>query len=339
MDASFPQPAPELQPESFWSKNNIKGYLKSLVVFLIGASIIIVTTHMMVGRAPSDFVPGTVVTISVGSSTRAAGDALEDAHVIRYSSIFQFIVKIALADRPVIAGDFQFDQPQNVLAVAWKLTGGSFGNAQVKVTFPEGMSVNEMAKTIQKTIPSFNSDEFVAKAKVHEGYLFPDTYLVFKTIGVDALIDRLQDEYQEKIEPLRAEIKLSKRTESQIIIMASLLEKEARNAEEAKIISGILWKRYDKGMPLQVDAPFLYILGKTSSQLRATDLQKDGPYNTYTRKGLPKGPIGNPGLAMITAAMRPETSAYWYYLHDTKGVIHYAKTHDEHVANKRKYLR
>jgi UPF0755 protein len=114
---------------------------------------------------------------------------------------------------------------------------------------------------------------------------------------------------------------VSGKTENQIIIMASLLEKEAKNEQEAKIISGILWTRIRAGLPLQVDAPFLYILGKTSEQLKMSDLQKDGPYNTYTRKGLPAGPIGNPGVAMIKAAIYPQASPYLYYLHGKDGVI------------------
>jgi UPF0755 protein len=120
--------------------------------------------------------------------------------------------------------------------------------------------------------------------------------------------------------------------------MASLLEKEARNATEAKTVAGILWKRISLGKPLQVDAPFLYVLGKTSAQLTTRDLTKDGPYNTYTRKGLPVGPIGNPGIAMIQAALNPIASQYLYYLHDRNGVIHYAKTYEGHLQNKKKYL-
>jgi UPF0755 protein len=105
------------------------------------------------------------------------------------------------------------------------------------------------------------------------------------------------------------------------------------------MISGILWKRIKEGQALQVDAPFMYILKKTSAELTRTDLMKDGPYNTYTRKGLPVGPIGNPGIDMIEAALRPKSSSYWYYLHGDDGVIHYARTYKEHLANKDTYIK
>lgn len=306
---------------------------------IVGIVLVVGGSFFVIGQAPKDFEPGTTVRIPEGYSISDTGDLLYERHVIRSSSIFQFIVKMAFPNRPVIAGDFAFAESYNVFQVARMVTGGGFGGTQARITIPEGSSLSEISGITTRAIPGWNTDEFIAKAKPFEGYLFPETYIVFKSITVDELITELKKQYTLKTKNLKDEIKKSGRTESQIIIMASILEKEARNAEEARIVSGILWKRLDKGMPLQVDAPFLYILGKTSAQLRASDLQKDGPYNTYTRKGLPKGPIGNPGLMMITAAIEPKVSLYWYYLHDTKGVIHYAKTYEEHLANKKKYLK
>lgn len=308
------------------------------LVLLVGIVTILGGSFYAIGRVPAEFIPGTVITIPQGASTKEAGDILERKHVIRSSSIFQFLIKIVLVNRPVIAGDFAFDKPADTLQIARLLTGGGFGGTQARLTFPEGVSIREMNTTIARNISKWNTDEFAAKAKPFEGFLFPETYVVFKTITPDEMIALLKKEYTKKISPLKDSIVQSKKTELQIIIMASLLEKEAKNPAEAKIVAGILWKRIQSGIPLQVDAPFLYTLGKTSSQLTKTDLQKDGPFNTYTRKGLPVGPIGNPGLAMITAAISPESSPYLFYLHDMKGQIHYAKTYQEHLKNKKKYI-
>jgi UPF0755 protein len=283
-------------------------------------------------------VPGTTVIIPEGSTVHAAAQALQDANIIRSTGMFEATANILFAKKSVVAGDFMFDHKHSVFYVAKAVTGGLFGKAQVKVTIPEGSTVQDIARYVHKAVPSWNADEFVARAKPREGYLFPETYFLFKTATPETFMARLEKEYELRVGPLRPDMAAARRTESQVIIMASLLEKEARNADEAKIIAGILWKRLDKGMPLQVDAPFLYVLNKTSEQLKAADLQKDGPYNTYTRKGLPVGPIGNPGIAMIMAAIHPQVSDYWYYLHDAKGGIHYAKTYQEHVTNKKKYL-
>ena len=121
--------------------------------------------------------------------------------------------------------------------------------------------------------------------------------------------------------------------------MASLLEEEARQTPTRRTVAGILWKRLDLGMPLQVDATLRYLLGKSSHELTREDLEYDSPYNTYKDAGLPPGPISNPGLDAILAALRPVETAYLYFLTDSEGNIHYARTFEEHVANKAMYLR
>lgn len=329
MDYHYPKLIMEEKPRSLVRLFAIVG-----VLILIGGGIVIFS-----GRAPADFIPGTLITIPAGTSTKEAGNILASAHIIRSTSLFQAMVTSLMNRKGVIAGDFQFDKKINVIGVARMLTRGNFGGTQAKITIPEGSSNAEIAKIISKSIPSWNTDEFMAKAKISEGYLFPETYIIFKSITTDKFLDLLKAEYEKKIGSLRTDIAVSGKTEQQIIIMASLLEKEAKNEQEAKVVSGILWTRIRAGLPLQVDAPFLYILGKTSEQLKMSDLQKDGPYNTYTRKGLPAGPIGNPGVAMIKAAIYPQASPYLYYLHGKDGAIHYAKTYAEHLDNKKKFLK
>lgn len=311
----------------------------SLLAVIVMVTMVSIGSFLIVGTTPAEFVPGTVVVIPKGSNTKEAAALLESAHIIRSASVLEFILGTIYHGAPIIAGDFQFDKKTDVLGVADRLTGGTFGAGAAKIIIPEGSSVADIARTLSTKIPTFNTDEFVARAKPLEGFLFPATYPVFKTTEPSVFVKTLQSEYEKRVTPLRPEIKTSGHTEKQIIIMASILEKEARNAEEAKTISGILWKRIKNGQALQVDAPFLYVLNKTSAQLTVTDLKKDGPYNTYTRPGLPAGPIGNPGLAMIDAAIHPIASSYNFYLHGIDGQIHYAKTYAEHLANKAKYLK
>jgi UPF0755 protein len=124
-----------------------------------------------------------------------------------------------------------------------------------------------------------------------------------------------------------------------LIIMASLIEKEAPDTQNREIISGILWKRLSLGMPLQVDAVFPYITGKPVNQITQADYTINSPYNTYTHVGLPPGPITNPGLDAITAAAAPTSTPYLYYLSDKQGNFHYSKTLQEQVSNEKKYLK
>lgn len=329
MEYEFPQINETVKPQ-----RNARFFvvILGILVVLLGVSLVFSTS------TPKNFPVGSVVTIAPGVSTRDASVTLASNNIIRSAELFQLLVSISPRNQ-VIAGDFQFNERVGLVTVVRMVTRGNFGEAQVKITLPEGSSNREISKIIHQVVPGWDTAIFLEQVSKKEGYLFPETYLVFKSITPEKMRILLENEYEKKVQPLRKEMLRLGKTEREIIIMASLLEKEAKNAQEAKIVSGILWKRIARGMPLQVDAPFLYTLNKTSEQLTLKDLQKDGPYNTYTRKGLPVGPIGNPGLAMIQAAMYPESSPYLYYLHGTDGVIRYGKTYAEHLENKRKFLK
>jgi UPF0755 protein len=152
------------------------------------------------------------------------------------------------------------------------------------------------------------------------------------------VIKILKDNFNKKIDNLSNKIKSSGKTLKDIVIMASIIEKESNGDDDRVAISSILWKRIENKMPLQVDATFLFLIGKESSELTRADLGLKSPYNTYINKGLPPGPISNPGIETLTAAMSPVKTQYLFYLHDKDGVVHYAKTFEEHKKNKQKYL-
>jgi len=197
---------------------------------------------------------------------------------------------------------------------------------QVKVTIPEGYTVKDIAEKFNR-FDNFNKENFLKIAK--EGYLFPDTYFLTGKETEKNIVKKMEENFKKKTGDV----------EPKIVIMASLLEKEARTIEDKKIISGILWKRLEARMPLQVDAVFPYIINKISTELTLDDLKIDSLYNTYLYKGLPPAPICNPGLESIEAAKNPTDSLYWYYLSDSKNNIHYAKTFEEHKLNKIRYIR
>ena len=312
---NIPLPNPPLQGEGAAPQPR-KNFL-AFFGLVAGLAVILLGSFWFVGRAPAGFVPGTVVVIPGNASTKSAGDLLVKNHVVRSSSVFQFIIQIILQDRPVIAGQFQFDEPINVLTAAELVTGGSFGKTQIKITIPEGSSNLDISKIILKQIPSFDAKTFVKNAATFQGALFPETYLVFKTITPDELVARMRQEFSKKIAPLANDISASGHRQEDIVNMAAILEREAKNATDASRIAGILWHRISIGMPLQVDAAPV----------------------TYLQKGFPKEPIGNPGLATINAAIHPIASDYLYYLYDKQGIIHYAKTYAGHQANINKYLK
>lgn len=210
---------------------------------------------------------------------------------------------------------------------------------EVTVTIPEGFNADQIGEALEKA-GLFSKDDFAAGAKKHEGYLFPDTYRFYKTSKPEQVISRMRENFNEKMTPeILAEMKKAGRALEEIIIVASMLEEEVRGTADRRLVAGILWKRLRLGMGLNVDATLTYVLGKPSRELTEEDLKYDSPYNTYRYRGLPPGPISNPGMDAILAALLPTASEYLYYLTDKNGVARYARTLEEHRLNKFKYLR
>lgn len=287
----------------------------------------------------SQFQTEKIITIRSGTTLSETAKLLKDSGVIKYEFPLKILVITISGDDGVISGEYIFKSAESTLTVARRITRGDYGFEKLKITFPEGSTVLQMANIIETAIPTFSKKEFIELAEKEEGYLFPDTYFFPTNAKTLEIISALKENFYKKIKPLEDRIKLFGKTREQVVIMASIIEKEAANSDDRKIVSGILWKRLRLGIPLQVDATFLYTLGKRSDQLTEKDLKTDTPYNTYTRKGLPVAPIGNPGLDAILAAIEPKDSPYLFYLSDNNGGMHYAKNFDGHKENKARYIK
>ncbi len=175
----------------------------------------------------------------------------------------------------------------------------------------------------------------------YEGYLAPETYRVFADASLKDVLKKLVDQRDSEItDEMWSGISSSSHTSYEILTMASILEKEVQKPEDKAKVSDILWRRLDKGWALQVDSSVHYALDK-SGDVFTTDKERDidSPWNTYKYPGLPLGPISNPGVESIKAAIYPEKNSYWYFLTGKDGTVYYAKTLDEQTANKFKYLR
>ncbi|MFH1451506.1 MAG: endolytic transglycosylase MltG [bacterium] len=173
-----------------------------------------------------------------------------------------------------------------------------------------------------------------------EGYLFPDTYEIGIDESAEDIIRKMLANFDTKMSSdLRTEITRQEKTIFAVVTMASMLEKEVKTLEDKKIVAGILWKRLSAGMPLQVDATIIYSAGRDSDGSYTVDTTLCSEYNTYKHKGLPYGPISNPGLESIIAAIYPQKSAYWYYLSASDGTTMFSKTYEEHLYKTINYLR
>ena len=317
---------------------NLKKYLLGWRYSLAGFFVLSIVGYFFIFH-PVDFPVRTLVSVEKGVTIKQTADFLEQKKFISSSFWFVVLNRMLSGGHGVLAGDYYFDQAQSLFNVSRRLARGDFGLTPVVMFIPEGSSTKEIATILGKILPDFAKEKFITEAQGKEGYLFPDTYYFPPNIKPDAVIEAMEKNFNEKIISLNEKILAFGKPLEEIIIMASLLEEEARKLETKQMIADILWRRLKMDMPLQVDASFQYVNGKNTFTLSLDDLKIDSPYNTYLYKGLPPTPITNPGLDSIIAAVTPTTSKYLYFLTDKNGNMRYAVTHDEHVVNKEKYLR
>ena len=284
-----------------------------------------------------------VFVIRRGESLNSIAKRLKEEGLVRSSLAFKIIVYTQGLRGKIQAGSFYLSSGWNLYEIARALT---LGTEDIWLTFPEGWRKEEFARRIGANIEDFDIKEFLNLTKDLEGYLFPDTYLIPKSATPSAIIKILTNNFEKKTKDLKITY--------QDLILASILEREVKHEGERPVVAGILIKRLKEGWPLQVDATVQYGLATKQfgnlaiEQLNDFDwwpritkesLEIDSPYNTYKYKGLPPTPICNPGLAAIKAAANPLTTDYWFYLSDSEGKVHFAKTLEEHQKNINRYLK
>ncbi len=328
----FEQYEPYIEPKKTGNKKSRFFFIAVIFGILIGIFFIL-------NSAPADFPVGTTYVVRENLNLRDISTELRNQNYISSISLFESLVVMYGREKSISPGDYYFEKKTGILGVAKSLSGGFHGISEIKVTFPEGYTRDDMGRVLAFNMTNFSKEQFMLLTKNDEGYLFPDTYFFFPSTGVQEIVVKMKKTYEKRVSPLRPEILKSGKSEKNIITMASLIEKESDKDDDRKIVSGILWNRINKGMALQVDATIGYLTGKTSAELTISDLKINSPYNTYIHTGLPPAPICNPGLSSIEAAISPANTDYLYYLHDKNGDIHYAKTFEEHKKNINKYLK
>jgi UPF0755 protein len=319
------------------NKISLRQKLFLAVVFIFA---IVVATVGVFFAPPANFPKNQVIEIEKGSSLMATSEFLKEKGIIKFPRALDALVIIFGGDKSIVAGEYSFERPLTVLEVAHRIINGIHGIDSVRVTIPEGANKEEIAKILDEKLLNFNEDEFYRITEDLEGYLFPDTYIFFETVKTSDVVDKMLSNFDAKVAPLLPDITKSGKTLADIVNMASIIQKEAYNIySEQQTISGILWKRIDKKMRLQVDATLKYVTGRGSAQLTRDDLSMEHDYNTYRNYGLPPGPIGSPSIKAMRAALYPISSPYLFYLHSNSGQVYYATDHDGHVRNKNNYLR
>ncbi|MFA6991800.1 MAG: endolytic transglycosylase MltG [Candidatus Gracilibacteria bacterium] len=292
--------------------------------------------------------------IKKGQTAREVAGILEKQGLITNSGTFYLYMRFNNLGEKMIAGRFFLKKSMTTKEVARTITDAK--NAEAILTIQEGLRTNDIDKKLSEMgliqqgdfitatknfdgwqYYSFLDKDTLSKLEIPiEGYIYPDTYFLnsadFKPTD---LIYRAMDNFENKFKDLQSKIK--RHTINEIITMASIIENEVYGAENRKIVSGILWKRLDSRWKLDADATVLYITA--DREITSEDLEIDSPYNTRKNGGLPPGPICNPSIESIEAAMYPTESDYWFYLTDPKtGEVVYAKTNEEQNINRQNHL-
>lgn len=297
------------------SNNNF--ILKKVLFYFFSLTIILFCFYMFLFVSPKDFGIDKKITIEQGMSLRSISKVLKENDIIRSRVVFETLIIMYGNEKHITPGEYGFKNKVSVFGVVEYFVDKVRNPISIKVTIPEGFNNEDIANLFSSKLKKFNKERFLMNAKSQQGYLFPDTYLFFSIADDEAVFKYMRENFDKKTKIINQDILSSGKSEKDIIIMASLIEREAKGDKDRDIISGILWNRIKKGMPLQVDA---YM-------------------ETYKKKGLPESPICNPGILSIKSAIHPINSNYLYYIHDKNGEIHFARSFEEHKKNISKYLK
>ncbi|OGH14992.1 MAG: hypothetical protein A3H50_02025 [Candidatus Levybacteria bacterium RIFCSPLOWO2_02_FULL_37_10] len=279
-----------------------------------------------------------IFVVARGDGVREIANNLKIKGLIKDPVIFFLQTKRLGLDRDLEAGDFRLSPSMSLYDIIQNLTHGTL---DIWVTIPEGIRAEEIASILKRDIPSYKPDWRETLA-TREGYLFPDTYLIPRDADLNLVMSLLTNNFANKYNGVNAE--KTGLSQKEIVTIASLVEREAKFAQDRPLVASVILNRLDLGMKLDIDATVQYALGYAPDEKRwwkkdltIDDLNIKSPYNTYKNPGLPPSPISNPGLSSIMAVINPSKTNYLFYISDKSGHLHFAKTIEEHNANIQKY--
>jgi UPF0755 protein len=338
-----------------------------LLLSLAAAVFIFVWQGVYIPKNPTD-IENKVFTVRKGEGLFQIADNLEREGFIKNKFFFDLYVFLIKSQGKLQAGHYYFSSSMEVAQIAGIMITGE--TIKETITIPEGWNIRDIGQYLEERgllrkedfykVVGFPAADYARSGELPfpvdfspdygflagktdrvglEGFLFPDTYEI-REHDAEEIVRKMLDNLQAKLSPdIMEEIKNQKKSVFEIITMASLLEKEVRTADDKEIVSGILWKRLENDFPLQVDSTITYITGQKSTTVSKAETQIDSPFNTYKYPGLPLGPICNPGVESIIAALYPKSSDYWYYLSSPEGQTIFSVTLADHNAAKDMHLR
>ncbi len=319
---------------------------KTIKIIIIGAGVILAITVIGIFvfyqhqfSAPQKEAEEERIVVNLTTTEEELIPKLKEQGYIRSEWAFNYVLKKKDWQGKIEPGGYKISKSMN----AWELADTLANHPYQKwVVIPEGLRKEEIAKRMQEKLGWTENikEEFITNGK--EGYLFPDTYLLNIDYTGKEVAKRMENKFNEETTDLSKEAKENNILNDTLIVLASLVQREAGNKTQMPLIAGIIWNRWLQDMKFEIDATVQYALGEPDNwwpKIRPEDYKTDSPYNTYLHTGRPPAPICNPGLSAINAVINSEDSEYLYWLHDSEGQIHPAKTYEEHKENIEKYLK
>lgn len=331
-------------------KSIVKIFFLALITVLIATVVIKLNYDSVIERPNSDSSEKVTVEIEQGASVETIIKKLVDAGVLKenWTTYFKIYLRFNELAPKIQAGVYDIPKNLNIKELASMIQSSK--DQAVWITIPEGLRKDEIANILaiefeKVNNPNFSSTEFLRlttdaifinelgfpyELTDLEGFLFPDKYSFSITADTKSVIGVMLTNFKNKVG-------LTDTYED--IIIASMVEREGYTSEDRPMIADLIKRRYAEGWLLQIDATLLYPKKDWKAPITERDKQDDNPYNTYKRQGYPPTPICNPGLAAIKAVRNPKPNNYYFYIHDSTGQVHFARTLAEHNQNIQKYLR
>jgi UPF0755 protein len=342
------------------------GILLAIVMVGIGIWQITETPGSVLKEEPPTVLPTStpgetiIVSIQEGESAQEVAEKLEDEGIISSGLLFRVLVALQGYEDKLVAGDYEFDGGTPTLEVVERIRHGQ--TAPLVVTIREGLRAEEIAELMEDK-KVLSAEDFLEAIKswyefsflytkpywaTLEGYLFPDTYFFSRNMTGEEVVQQILENFHQRVDDeLRQEAAVAGLSMHTVLILASIVEREAQVPDERPVIAGVFLKRLRRGMPLEADPTVQYALGNDPAsvarygywkeELTQADLEVDSAYNTYRYAGLPRGPICNPGLDSITAVIRPAETNYLYFVARADGSHVFAETLEEHLSNIERY--
>jgi len=332
----------------------MKRQIKPNLLPLLGGLVLLIWIisgffYYQISHPAGESTQAIAISILPGATLKQISSELENHNLIRSASAFRLLANIQKKQTHIQVGEYELNQSMLPMDILKAITSGK--TVLHPVTIPEGYRITEIAELLAEKI-SINKEEFIKETRSKdliktlnitsdslEGYLFPETYHFSKHTPEQKIVQAMLNTFKQRItnRNILDQIQKSDMSLHEVITLASLIEKETGMNDERKHISSVFHNRLHRNMRLQTDPTVIYAIEEFDGNIRKKDLNIDSPYNTYRYKGLPPGPIANPGIKSIVAALNPIRSNHLYFVSRKDGSHHFSSNLREHNRAVQKY--